>query len=409
VDEEQSKKRLDVGKILRNGSMQAAEEDVLRTYYTSFALARWTVEENLNSLPKYRKELQTQFNTVKRGPVHDWLLDLVLQFMRRMLQESRPPALRVNAVLTIADLNTVDSTSASQPTVPSTEALSALLDVLNDQSEVDAVKIGALIGLARHARLVQDPQVPRTGMGDPQVRQQQVIPAMVALAQTKADPKRSPEGHAWMRALAIDVLANLRAAGAQGEIANTLGGVVAEDPGAPIPRVAAAKALGYLDYSGVAGLDPMPLAIALTGMAAKACRAELEKYEEAKTEKVQRGPMGMGMGMGMEGMEDMEESYEGMFGPGMQQQKKGEGLISRRRFKSELAAAMLGLRGPDRESGVGGMQAAKEFAKNAVAAINKLIAAVDDEDADDETLAEMIEEGRTALEELVQQPQGAAT
>jgi hypothetical protein len=422
VDLTQKNDRIQIQKMLRAGTLQAGQDDAFTKYYATYALARWTVPENFTELPEYRKDLENELRLSKQGQVHDMLAQMVLNFMTKLAKGNHPPVLRFNAMLTIARLNAVDSPTASRPTIASPDALSVLLEALDDQNQLDACKVAALLGLVRHAQLRKASEPSQTGMGNPQIRGQ-VIDRMRTLATTKAVPKRDPGGHAWMRALAIDVLANLGVAGNQGEIATTLADITAEDPGSPIARDAAAKALGYLNYNGVAGLDPMPLNVALTAMASKACDAELKRYEQAK-EKKQKGqtggygagyggPMGsMGMedGYGLEEMDDYEEGGGyGMYpGMGMSGQKT-EGMISRRRLKNDLGAILIGLHGPDRKTGVGNINAAsQEYAEKVIKQIKDLVNDMDDEELDDEGLLEKITEAKSEFERLVQQPEAPA-
>jgi hypothetical protein len=417
VDDTQKNERISIQRILRAGTLQPGDDNTLTTYYDTYALPRWTVKENFTELPDYRKDLENELRLSKRGQAHDLLVRSVLDFMSELAKEHRPPVVRFNAMLTIAKLNAEDSPTASQPTIASPDALTVLLEAFNDPTQIDAVKVAALLGLVRHAELWQSSQQSQIGMGNPQIRGQ-VITQMRTLATTKAVPKRDVDGHAWMRALAIEVLANLGDAGPQGEIAKTLADITAEDPGSPMAREAAAKGLGYLNYTGVAEIDQIALSLgaALADVASRACDAELKRYEEAKEKKAkgQTGGYGMPMGpMGMDGgyEEAMGGYEEEMYGgyPGMgPTRKKTEGMISRRRLKNDLGTALIGLQGPDRISGVASINATKDYAEEVIKQIKDLVNQLDDEELDDEKLVEKITEAKSAFQRLAQQPQAPA-
>ncbi len=116
---------------------------------------------------------------------------------------------------------------------------------MNNAQQNDAVLVAVLIGLNKACK---------EGFADEKVRDAQVAAPLLKLVQSPAAPGRTKEAHAWLRCLAIDDLAALRQAGANGAVAQTLGQLVGEDNAEIVPlsvRLAAAKALFSLDYAGV--------------------------------------------------------------------------------------------------------------------------------------------------------------
>ncbi|HID77502.1 MAG TPA: hypothetical protein EYP56_16095 [Planctomycetaceae bacterium] len=436
VDEEQRKQRNVVLGVLRNRTMQAGDDVKLRTYYETYALSRWTVMDNLPRLATFRRELQNDLNQGRTGPAHDFLVQLVLDFMRRELKKNRPPTFRYNAMLTIGSLNQVDAMSSAQPVVPLPEALDDLLGALADPQESDAVKVAALLGLLRHARLARGSS---TGIGDPQVRDQQVIPAMLQLIASPQPPDRTAAGHAWIRALAVDLLAALGQPGAQGEVIKALAALVAEDPGHPLVKETAARALAQFDLAAVSGLDPKELAVTLTQMAIQICDKELQRYEKEKrrgtTPATVAGSGYMG-GMMMSGGEgEAEMGYPMEFGEGMEEGSEmfsgGYGLfgtqttqrssIQRRRVGALLDAALTGLVGsklrgrqlkpsdpnrsptgkPIQYEGVGAADAARPIVRDVAVQIDELLAVLLSEKSDDEVI-ERMQTAKSKLEKLIQ-------
>ena len=68
------------------------------------------------------------------------------------------PAVRINAMLTIGDLNSVDSIQSAQ-NVPLANAMPVLLETVNDDKLIVPVRIAALVGINRHVTAgVNDPQ-----------------------------------------------------------------------------------------------------------------------------------------------------------------------------------------------------------------------------------------------------------
>ena len=270
VDEEQRRRRFDITKMLRNGKFEPGEQEIFDTYYKTYALPRWTQQANYNSLPGCRKDLGNELKIGKTGAPHDRLVVLAMEFFPSVAKaDSYPAVVRFNAMLMLGDLNTRDSSVSSQLPVPLPDAVPVLLETLGDAQQIDAVRVAALVGIGRHASL---------GIADPQVLNTQVLPSMVQLAKTKVAPGRSAEGHAWVRCLAIDVLAKLGMVGPQAAVAKALAEIAAEEEAAPSVRAAAAQALGALNYTGATGLNPSEIASVLGRLAADACRQELERH-----------------------------------------------------------------------------------------------------------------------------------
>lgn len=365
VDEEQKRKRSDVMRMLRNGKFESGEQEIFDTYYKTYALPRWTQKQNYNSLPDCCKDLGNELKTGKTGAPHDRLVALAMEFFSSVAKaDSYPAVVRFNAMLMLGDLNIRDSSVASQPPVPLPDALPVLLEALGDAQQIDAVRVAALIGIGRHASL---------GIADAQVLNTQVLPAMVQLARTKVASGRSAEGHAWIRYLAIDVLAKLGMVGPQAAVAKVLAEIVAEEEAPPSVRAAAARALGALNYTGATGLNPSQVASVLGRLAADACRIELERYKEDE-----------------------------------------EALISRQHFKSQLHAVSIGLSGANEQrTGIAGMATPapqKAFLDGVVERVQALYDLFDIRDLEEEALAERIAAAGAELTEFLNKgPQATET
>ncbi|MFQ5468575.1 MAG: hypothetical protein ACE5DS_10640, partial [Kiloniellaceae bacterium] len=302
-------KRMDIQRILRSGSVPADQQAFFEDYYKKYALARWGAPYQLAelekkpefNLPNCRRDLRNELKTAKTSAVHDQLAALALDYLSSMAKDpARYPASRANAMLGIAELNAREGARATDLPVPLPQALPVLLEAFKDANQIDAVRIAALLGILRHAEL---------GIADAQERTTQVAPEMRALAESKESAGRSVDGHLWMRARAIDTLGKLKDLGPDNAVVKTLAAVLQDRGDDMLPRLAAAKALGNLDYPGAEGLDPSELASGLGQLAADACVAELarmveeDKLKQRKSRRSSRpatGPVGMGIGMGME-------------------------------------------------------------------------------------------------------------
>ncbi len=310
VDDSQRKMRLPVMQMLRarkfeSGRVSSTGEEQFDGYYKRYALPRWTQKKNHTLLPALRKELRNDLLTGKSGPPHDRLNALSLDYLGKMSRANLHPVVRFNAMLMIGDLNARQPTGRNEPGVALPEALPALLETLEDEKQIEAVKVAALIGIIRHARLEITNEQSRN----------QMIGAMLKLATAKSAPGRSSAGHAWMRCQAIEALAALGTIGSQGTVVKTLVGIIAE-PGTPLSlRCTAAWAIGQLKYQSAGGLDLKTMVTQLGTLAADICAAEFKRLEEeiprAVPKRGSRYPRAMGtMGGGMDMM-------GGEFGMGM--------------------------------------------------------------------------------------------
>lgn len=386
MDEEQGKARLQITKILRTGSIPPSTQQTFEDYYKTYALARWTSSEFRNKLPECRRDLRRELLTAK-GAAHDQLVALAFEFLTDMAKnESFHPAPRCNAMLAIGELNAQEPPRAMELPVPLPAALPVMIEGLTDAKQIDAVRVAALLGLLRHATI---------GIADAQLRNTQVAPEMLRLAESKSESGRSVDGHAWVRARAIDVLAALRQVGQQNAVALALGSIVGQQGGHLLPRYSAARALGMLQYPQNHGMNPSQLAAGLGQLAVDACDAELahierETLEEEEKKKRKRMPGMSAYGSGSESYpgypggysgeeadaemdtEYDEEAYPGgypgempygsrsPYGARKEEKREDPALNNRRRLMKYLNAVLFGLTGMDWENWKVAKRQAKE-------------------------------------------------
>jgi hypothetical protein len=267
-DEGLKKSRLKVNQILRRG-FGSGDQQLFDDYYRKHALAAWTLPENYTELPALRKKLRNDLTITRGRPVHDRLNNLALDFLGGMAKDDCHPSVRYNAMLMIGDLNVRPPARGESP-VALPAAFPVLMEALQNKDQIDAVRVAAMLGIIRRARL---------GISDSDDRRQ-VTAAMLALATSQGVPKRSPTGHAWFRCRAIEVLELFKRAGDRGAVAKPLAEIVA-DSDAPLGvRCAAAAALGKLTYGNPSGLDPADVARHLGQLAADACNEEIEQCKK---------------------------------------------------------------------------------------------------------------------------------
>jgi hypothetical protein len=308
---------------------------------------------------------------------------MALEFMTRYSGPGYHPAVRYNATMILGDLNVQEFPPGTKtPVQPHPGAFKVLAAAVRD-SDSDAVRVAALLSLTRHAS-----QAPA---GSPIA--DQLTPMLVGLVKSPPPPGRSAEGHAWLRALAIEVLAALHSVGPNGSVVGLLVGIVGDKSAPVLTRCAAARALGTFDYTDFKGLTAGQLATPLGQLAVEMCTAELARARAGAKAAAKSGSKAMGPGMGpmmmpggpmsmpmsaptggmrgasTPGMSPMPGMGASMYaGPGGQQPAEDEEsadrmLRFRRNLKFYLNAARLGLNGPlDSQNGAIRRYAAKNEA-----------------------------------------------
>ena len=406
LDLKNSRRR--VGQILGAGNLESGDQTLFDDYYRKYFLARWTLPENCNKLPSLRKELSNEFWKCRNKPVHAYLSSLVLDFMGKMAEANVHPAARYNAMLTIGNLNSREQTGRVNP-VPLSEAFPLLLKLLTDEQQTDAVRIGALIGVARHAEL---------GISDQGARGQ-ALDAALKLATTRNVPGRSVRGHAWMRCRAIEILGSLGTAGADGSVAKALAQIVGQASNPMNVRCAAARAFGQIERTQETGLKPAEVAGHLGRLAIVACKTELDrmKKEIDKRRQEEESP-GAGRFGGRRGFGHPMMDRGGLIGgPGRgfgtdEEEEEQLERVCRRRLKAWLVAVKQGLAGTEEKPGGVVSLAQSEADKKFLAAVSKpidtWISLLDDKKLEDDKLVSALEDSLGTYENLLQATPKAA-
>ncbi len=279
LDLTQKIQEVQIGRIAMKGTFEGDEQAVFDKYFQSYFFPSWADPSFIAKVQDQRGKLRTFFKQSRSGQVHDELLALSMRFLKILADTSGPPfhpATRYNAMLAIGELNDSEPSSSSLA-VPHADALPVLLESLK-KGPSDALRVAALRGLLRHCT---------SGIANAQVRDAEVIPALLELAKSRPPKDRSPEGHAWMRALAIESLAALHVSGVAGAGAVGPNGVldaivvILGDPASPLPvRCAAARALSSINPAPQFSTTPDQMAALLRQLTAAFCEAELDREKK---------------------------------------------------------------------------------------------------------------------------------
>ncbi|MFZ5829734.1 MAG: HEAT repeat domain-containing protein [Planctomycetota bacterium] len=246
-----------ISRILREGRFASDQErQAFDAYFQQYFFPSWTVPENrIKLVGRWRADLARLLSSGPRATnePHERLNQLTAEFLGQRLAEGNfHPVVRYNAITTIGELNAVEGANP----VPWGPAVPILLGALTSETQIDAVKVAALLGLRRHASL-----------GGPQNAddRSKVIAAAVELAQQSALPEgREPDAHDWMRGVAASLLGAMRNPGQNGEVAQALVALLSDDTASLDARREAAEALGRLNYGG-GGAPDAPAAVQALG------------------------------------------------------------------------------------------------------------------------------------------------
>jgi hypothetical protein len=248
--------------------------------YLDVTFQLWVHPLHEREIQKTRSQrLKPDLNKAGNAPapeVHAYLLDEVLRRVAPLVaDEQQTPAVRLNSILLIGDLNSKElPPGGTGDAIPLEAALPILIDAFT-ATDHDAVRVGAQIGLLRHA-------ASPGGIKD-KAQAASISSAMIQLLSANQPPDgRSAEAHAWMRRRAAETLGALGAPGSEAQprqVIDALANVV-NDATAPIAlRTDAAEALGRLKLEGVPDVDYTGLAASLGNLAVFVTEEELTRRE----------------------------------------------------------------------------------------------------------------------------------
>lgn len=257
---------------LREGRFADAQASSdFETYYNDYFLARWTVQENIRHLHKYRQDLASHLRSAAPGQARDALLNLVLEFMKKLIKGNYHPAAKVNAMLAIGELNRSEVVGRT-PAMPFPEALDVLLPGVEAGKLSESLHVAAMIGVLRHIS---------AGISSSDV-QDRVTKLLLRLATAEVPDSTVLSAQTWIVAQAAEGLGSLGSVGQNNNVFTALMKLVANAKLPYAVRCAAADALGHLDYSQANGINPVDTAVALAQLAADGSSNALDKMKDTK-------------------------------------------------------------------------------------------------------------------------------
>ncbi len=396
-------------------------------WYSGYQFRRLTRHEFFHEMDKIRSELLKDLRGARAPEVHDVLTDTYLRLASVICKDANYyPASRVNAMLLIASLNQTEET-ARAPAVPYARSLSFMLDQLNDDRQLDAVKAVALVGILRHIKLAL--VNPAYTLSVPQ--RDQILAAMRAVLKQPKPDTRSPEAHAWLQRRAMESAVLVADLNKNPEILQELASLIESKEASPLLVCATAQAVGRLRVPRNLQYDPLPLAQRLGAAVVQAVEREAKRLAEQEKKPGSdtmldgyggmAGMMGGGRPPGGEASDEDENSPYGDYGGGDEKEDKPKEDVPesppevtrvRRLLKYQIVCVLEGLRGPARSENLGLLaMAAGDAAKQAelkkiADAIDAVLAATDPKNPDDafastQELLKAVQERLTELEALL--------
>ncbi len=132
---------------------------------------------------------------------------------------------------------------------PMVKALKTMLDELKSPDQIDAVRVAALIGILRHAKLS------RAGVTMHPAAQNLVTRQAVELLKSPCPSNRTKSAHEWMQRREMEILGALGSAGTNSEIVKSLDATIRDENASIAKRCSAIDAMSNLKIVSDPGID----------------------------------------------------------------------------------------------------------------------------------------------------------
>lgn len=321
----------------------------VKNFLTKYYLARWTVQANGASLHTYREELIADGAGLSGAAQETFLKEAVDALTKYAASKDCYPACRYNAVLAIGTLDVKPAPERNASGTPYSGAIKPLANFCTSDKEFpDYVRLGALVGLARHAALGIEDESLRNGV--------RKVFSTVLDSKYATEKKLRPEIGEWFQQKALEGLASFKTPeGADGPTGtlDLFKKMVDDDKLDFELRALAARGIGAMDLTKVQNWDFVALATSLTTLARDFCVSESAHIdsellrEQVKSAAATTGATGGSMGGGPGGMSG------GAMGGGMggqQSQKSLEAMVARVQYGFDSVQAAI--KGVDGGSGL---------------------------------------------------------
>ncbi|MCH2370394.1 MAG: hypothetical protein MK324_07660 [Pirellulales bacterium] len=281
------------------GAVQMTTQGLLKGWYENNIFAQFTHARSMGDLSAQRLTFVNELNTrCQNDAMYQHIANnVVLPQMQKFITGNFHPAVKYNAMLIVGQMNQQSNFNPAQTRrvpVPSTGALSFLVQNVQGGAANDAILLASWVGVLRHVSMNRlTNHIPGNN---------QVVIATQALSLLNQDAVaagRTPSGQTWLQRRALEVLSAIGRD--NGQILPAIVAIVKDDD-APISlRLSAAKALHYFYYDAQTKVAVEDTSNALGLLAIKICRNEFARVEaekEAEAAQTAGGVADFGDGMG---------------------------------------------------------------------------------------------------------------
>ena len=282
--------------IIRGALALEGNQALFDSWYRDYFFRSFTQPSELGKLAEKRRALLDDLRLARTKQVHDRLLhDLVFYYMKGFVQTQKykfHPAVRVNAMLIIGELNRTEASLQQRYADPLPEALDFMLAEFQNPAQSDAVRVAAQIGILRHATYDRArPPAQRISTAT----RSAIVREMLAVVKAKDPPAgRSREGHHWIQQRGIEILAALGAVGPVEEVNRAIEEMVTDQKAPMSLRCTAASALIHVETQQKTSIDPADLALKLGALAVQICHKELDRIAEQEKREREKQATGGG-------------------------------------------------------------------------------------------------------------------
>ena len=219
----------------------------------------------VNDLPDVRLRLFRDFiQRASNQQAREELINLTYTYMWGIVRGNFHPLAKFNAMLVVGALNESEARTGGgspSPPLPLAKALQDMIVELENPQQNDAVRVAAMIGIQRHAKL--DGQQPASNRmaGSKKV---DLVGKVAKILYGVKPVNRSQVGHNWLRRMAIETIGYTHDPGVGNKNAKEFARILADESESRSMRLAAGLAYSRLEFDNA---PPIPTADIFTQFA----------------------------------------------------------------------------------------------------------------------------------------------
>ena len=188
-----------------NKSMDASEVRRVGFFFNSYVPATMTDAKASKRLTPLMREVHDCLSRSQRGRdinARKTVANALKAQMTKIAAGNYHPSARINAALILGRLETAPADMSNRrPPTPYIEVLGTLLSLYGDESNLEGLRVAALVGIHRHVNYgFQQIQAPQAA---------QIKAQMTKLLDSKTPINRTDSVHAYLQRYAIDILEKL--------------------------------------------------------------------------------------------------------------------------------------------------------------------------------------------------------